>query len=166
MHRALAALSKLSNLTHPALKLEYSLRNDAWFVGFRRRRGPLRGWNLYKGSEWFACNRRSAAVMLEANDQVTSWFGRSHIPDESYFQSVLHHDRQVNIADTLVTWVPPQPPTPTPRWMLLKEDELPQVAASGAAFARKLDPDRNPEVMAAIDRLVDVGRQHTEVRSR
>ncbi len=166
IHRALSALAKVSNLTHPVFKLEFSLRNEAWFFGVARRRGPLKGWDLYKGSEWFACNRRSAGVILQADQGVASWFRHSHIPDESYFQSLLHHDPQLTIARTVVTWVPPQPPRPTPGWMLLKANELPQVTASGAAFARKLHPNRNPEVSAAIDTLVDAGRHRSEVRSR
>ncbi len=44
---------------------------------------------------------------------------------------------------------------PTPGWMLLKESELHEVAASGAVFARKLDPARNPEVLRAVDAQID-----------
>jgi hypothetical protein len=165
-HKALGGLSKLTNFTHPLLKLEFSQRNDSWFIGVPRRRGPVRGWRLYKGSEWFACNARSAGVLLRADPRVAAWFQRSHIPDESYFQSSLHRDPRLIIDRTVVTWVPPQPPTPTPGWMLLKTHELPVVMASGAPFARKVDPDRNPDVMAAIDARVDTGQPRTEVGSR
>ena len=158
MHKALSALSKLGDLTHPVFKLEFSLRSDSWFLGVPRRKGLVKSWDLYKGSEWMACNARSARVLLEADERVASWFQRSHIPDESYFQSLLHRDGRLTIDRSLVTWVPPQPPTPTHGWMLLKADQLPLVSASGAAFARKLDPDRNPEVMATIDKLVDDAR--------
>ncbi len=168
----MSALSKLSNLTHPVFKLEFSLRNESWFVGIPRRSLPVRSWNFYKGSEWFAFNARSAAVLLEADFSVVSWFQRSHIPDESYFQSLLHHDRRLTIDRSVVTWVPPVPATPQPGWMLLKDEELAAVSASGAAFARKLDPNRNPDVMATIDENVDEGRrvppadQHDKVYSR
>lgn len=165
LHRALAAISKVSNLTHPVFKLEFSQRNDAWFVGIARRRGPLKGWDLYKGPEWFACNSRSATVLVQADKGVAAWFKHSHIPDESYFQSLLRHDNRLRVSSAMVTWVPPQPPSPAPGWMLLKRDELDKVASSGAAFARKLDPERNPDVRAAIDQLVDSGRRATEVRS-
>jgi hypothetical protein len=37
------------------------------------------------------------------------------------------------------------------------------VSASGAAFARKLDPSRNPEVMAALDAHVDAVRGASSV---
>ena len=163
-HRTMAALSKLGKLMHPLFSLEFSLRNDSWFVGVHRRRGPVAGWRLYKGSEWFACNARSADQLLRADPAVASWFQRSHIPDESYFQSLLHREARLTVHHAVVTWVPPEPTTPTPGWMLLKPHELPLVAASGAVFARKVDQDRNPEVIAAIDARVDAARQ-AKVRS-
>ena len=156
--KIVAALSKVSNLTHPVFKLEFSLRNDSWFLGIPRRGRPVKQWELCKGSEWFACSARSASVLLQADPLVASWFERSHIPDESYFQSLLHHDGRLRIDRSVVTWVPPQPATPTPGWMLLKTKDIPLVSASGAAFARKLDPSRNPEVMAALDAQVDAVR--------
>jgi hypothetical protein len=164
VQKAVAALSKLSDRTHPVFKLEFSLRNESWFVGVPRRSGPVRGWDLYKGSEWVAFNARSAAVLLQADPRVTSWFEHSHIPDESYFQTLVHRDGRLSVDRSVVTWVPPQPPTPTHGWMLLKDEELPLVSASGAAFARKLDPDRNPEVLAAIDARVDAERSVPNAR--
>jgi hypothetical protein len=158
MHKALSALSKLSNRAHPVFKLEFSLRNESWFVGVPRRKGPVARWDLFKGSEWFALNARSAEVLLHPDHRVASWFQRSHIPDESYFQSLLCRDGRLIIDRSVVTWVPPQPPVPTDGWMLLKEEDLPRVSASGAAFARKLDPGRNPEVIAAINARVDADR--------
>jgi hypothetical protein len=157
-HKALSALSKLGESMHPMFKLEFSLRNESWFIGLPRRRGPVKPWTLYKGSEWFACNARAATVLLAADQGVTSWFQRSHIPDESYFQSLLYHHGGFTIESSLVTWVPPQPATPTPGWMLLKPQELPLVFASAAAFARKIDPERNPEVQDAIDAHTEMAR--------
>jgi len=154
-HKALSALAKLSAYTHPLVKLEFSLRSDAWFVGLPRRRGPVRRWTLHKGTEWIAFNRRSAAVLTGVDPAVTRWFQRSHIPDESYIHTVLLHAPGLVVEDSLVTWVPPEPETATPRWMLLTLDQLPVVEASGAAFARKIDFARNPEVAVAIDARVD-----------
>jgi hypothetical protein len=148
--RALSALSKATLSTHPVLKLEFSLRSDAWFVGLPRRRGPVAGWTLYKGTQWVAFNRRAADAVVDVDPAVTAWFSRSHIPDESYLQTVVRRAGLV-VADTPVTWVPPEPVRATPGWMLLRQEHLERVAASGAAFARKVDPARNPEVIAAID---------------
>ncbi len=106
-HRALAGLFKVSLWTHPIFKLEYSLRGDSWFVGVPRRRTPVRAWDLYKGSEWFACDARAARLLLEVDPTVTAYFARSHIPDESYFQSVLRHVPDIVVDGSVVTWVPP-----------------------------------------------------------
>ena len=154
-HRAISGISKASLLTHPIVKLEFSLRNDAWFLGVPRRRDPVRGWVLFKGSEWFACNRRAARILLATQPGVTRWFAHSHIPDESYVQTVLHRAPELVIDHSPMTWVPPEPDVPAAGWMLLKAADLPAVAASSVAFARKVDPRRNPDVIKTIDAEVD-----------
>jgi hypothetical protein len=157
-HKALSAVSKVSNLTHPILKLEFSLRNESWFVGVPRSRRPVKDWDFFKGSEWFALNAEAARTVLRADGSVRAWFQRSHIPDESYFQSLLYRDAHITIDHSVVTWVPPWPDVATAGWMLLKVDDLREVATSGAAFARKVDRHRNAEVIAAIDAAVEKRR--------
>jgi hypothetical protein len=154
-HRALAGLSKVSLRTHPLLKLEFSLRSESWFIGVPRRRGPVRQWDLYKGSEWLACNANAADILLRTDPRATDWFRHSHIPDESYVQTVVRRSN-LTVENADVTWVPPEPGRATPGWMLLKEIDLDTVLTSGVAFARKVDPARNPEVITAIDARVDV----------
>jgi hypothetical protein len=155
VHKALSGLSKISLWTHPLAKLEFSLRSDAWFLGVPRNRGPLRGWDLYKGSEWLACNARATAALLETDATVTDWFRRSHIPDESYVQTVLRHAPGLVIDQAEVTWVPPEPDRSEVGWMMLKTEQLALVRKAGVAFARKVDPSRNPEVIDAINAQVD-----------
>jgi hypothetical protein len=151
VHRALAGVSKVSCLTHPILKLEFSLRSDAWFIGLPRSRGPVKGWALYKGSQWIAFNDRAARLVLHVETPVIMWFEQSHIPDESFVHTVLQRVPGISIHNQLVTYVPPEPDTPTEGWMRLKIDDLPTVWASGAAFARKVDPARHPDVIASIN---------------
>jgi hypothetical protein len=155
VHKVLAGLSKISLWTHPVAKLEFSLRSNAWFLGIPRGRGPVRGWDLYKGSEWLACNARSVEVLLATDAEVKDWFRRSHIPDESYVQTILRRGSDLTVDTADVTWVPPEPEIAEAGWMLLKANQLTQVENSGVAFARKVDPLRNPEVIQAIDRRVD-----------
>jgi hypothetical protein len=158
-HRAMAGLAKTSLLTHPLGKLEFSLRNDAWFVGLPRARGPVRDWTLFKGSQWFAIDARAAETVLHTDPDVTAWFARSHIADESYVHTVLHQRGDLVVEDRLVTFVRPEPTTPTKGWMMLRPADLPAVWASGAAFARKVDPFGRPEVIEALDDHVE--RQRT-----
>jgi Core-2/I-Branching enzyme len=155
VQKVLSGLSKCSLLLHPLVKLEYSLRNDAWFVGTPRRRGPVKGWALHKGSQWIALDARATRTVLNTSPTVTRWFELSHIPDESYIQTLLVRDGGLAIGNQVVTYVPPEPRAPTPEWMLIKLEDLPQVWASGAAFARKVDPSRRPQVITAIDNHVD-----------
>lgn len=111
---------------------------------------------FHKGTQWIGFNRRSASVILNTDPTVTGWFKRSHIPDETYLQTVLHNAPGLVVTNQLVTYVPEGPERPTAvRWMVLSQDDLPTVWQSGAAFARKVDPDERPEVIKAIDEKVE-----------
>ena len=110
---------------------------------------------FYKGSQWIAFNRRSAETILDTDPAVTDWFRRGHIPDETYFHTVLHQSTHLTVTNDVVTYVPIGPKTAVPRWMVLRVEELPAVWRSGAAFARKVDLADRPEVIQALNAEVD-----------
>jgi hypothetical protein len=155
--QGIGGLWKISRYVQPLAAIEYSHRRKTWFFGTPRRRGPLTGWTFYKGTQWIAFNRRAAESILGTDPAVTEWFSHGHIPDETYIQTVLNHDPGLDVRDALVTYVPPMihPLGGQTRWMVLNEEDLPTVWASGAAFARKVDPVERPEVLKAIDAEVD-----------
>lgn len=161
-HRAVGALSKLSRWAHPVTKLEYVHRRDAWAWGLHRSASPVRGWTFYRGSQWLVLNRRAADAILRVDPGVVDWFSRSWIPDETFLQTLLHNTPGLSIRTAPVTYVLDRPkrPGPDPEWMRLDLDDLPDVWASGAPFARKVDQISRPWVIDAIDRAVDraVGR--------
>ncbi len=142
------------------LALEYAHRRQAWFVGLPRRHGRPEATTFYKGTQWIGFNRRSADAVLGTDPAVTEWFKRSHIPDETYLQTVLHNAPGLNVSNDLVTFVPESPLRPTARWMVLSREDLPTVWRSEAAFARKVDPDARPDVIKAIEKV------ETERRTR
>ena len=79
-----------------------------------------------------------------------------HIPDETYLQTVLYNTPGLTVTKQLVTYVPERPAHTTPtRWMVLDESLLPQVWESGAAFARKVDPVTQPQIIKTLDERVD-----------
>jgi hypothetical protein len=160
-HRGLCALFKLSRYVQPLLTLEYTDRRHAWFVGVPRSRGPVKGWTLYKGSQWIAFNRRAAEALFTVGPDVTNWFRRGHIQDEIYIQTVLNHRQDLAVDNRVVTFVPPFPEESWDGWMYLQEDQLPDVWRSGAAFARKVDPVGRRDVMALIDGELDRHRSTT-----
>ena len=156
VHRALGGVWKASRYVQPLFGIEYSHRRRAWFIGTPRRRGSMQRISFYKGSQWIAFNRKSAQAILRADPAVTKWFSRGHIPDETYLQTVLKNEPDLVVKDHVVTYVPEGPPHPVPyRWMLLTLEDLDAVQRSGAAFARKVDPDDRQEVIDAIDAHVD-----------
>jgi hypothetical protein len=154
-HRAIGGIWKLSLYLTPLFTVEYSHRRETWFFGRPRARRPLKNWVFYKGSQWIAFNRRCAETVLRADPAVTEWFRGGHIPDETYIHTVLRHAENFVLTTDAVTYVPVGPKRPTPRWMVLRLQDLPAVWSSGAAFARKVDLADRPEVILALDAEVD-----------
>ena len=157
-HRGIGGLWKISRWVQPLVAMEYSHRRNTWFFGTPRPRGPLAGWTFYKGTQWIAFNRRAAETVLATDPAVTAWFRHGHIADETYLQTLLHHAPGLDVRNAVVTYVPEmvQPPQGgVVRWMVLDDEDLPAVWASGAAFARKVDPVERPNVIRAIDAEVD-----------
>jgi hypothetical protein len=157
-HRAIGGLTKISRRAHPIFSMEYVHRRESWVVGLPRRSGCMRGRAFFRGSQWLAVNRRGADAMLHTDPVLTKRFQKSWIPDETYFQTVLHLSSDLIVSDQPTTYVLETPDRPTSGWMRLSLDDLPAAWASGAPFARKVDPVARPEVIAAIDRVVDEQR--------
>jgi Core-2/I-Branching enzyme len=160
-NKVFTGLWRMSRYVLPFCAMEYAHRRHAWFVGLPRRRGRPEATTFYKGTQWIGFNRRSAEAVMGTDPAVTEWFKRSHIPDETYLQTVLHNAPGLNVSNDLVTFVPESPLRPSARWMVLSHEDLPIVWRSEAAFARKVDPDERPDVIKAIDEKVE-----TERRSR
>ena len=157
-NKAFSGLWRISRHVLPLCAIEYSHRRQAWFIGLPRRRGRPQTTIFYKGTQWIGFNRRSADVVLGTDPTVTEWFQRSHIPDETYLQTLLHNAPGLDVRTDLVTFVPESPERPTARWMVLGHEDLPTVWRSKAPFARKVDPDERPDVMKAIDEKVETER--------
>ncbi len=162
VHRFMGLLMKLSWYMRPVVSVEYIHRRNAWAVGRRRRLHPVRDWSFYRGSQWFALNRRAARAALTIDSGVTQWFERSWIPDEAFFQTALRRVPGLVVANTPTTFVLDTPEKPYPGWMQLSPEDVPAALASGLPFARKVDPATRPEVVASIDRAAD--RERAERR--
>jgi hypothetical protein len=158
-HKAMGALWKISRYVLPVYAIEYSQRRDVWFFASPRRHGRPKGTTFYKGTQWIGFNRSSAGSVLGTDPAVTDWFKRGHIPDETYFQTVLYNTPGLTVSNQVVTFVPERPESLTAtRWMVLDEPDLPVVWGSGAAFARKVDPHERPHIIKALDERVDEQR--------
>jgi Core-2/I-Branching enzyme len=156
---------KISTRIRPIISVEYIHRRDAWAVGWWRGSRPVRGWPFYRGSQWFALNRRAAKAALAIDPAIAHWFEQSWIPDEAYLQTALRRVPGLTIADELTTFVLDTPAEPYPGWRQLSPQDVPAVLASGLPFARKVDLAARPEVVASIDAAADgqraSGQNHT-----
>ena len=97
--RLFSGLWRISRYVLPLCAIEYSHRRQAWFIGLPRRRGRPETTTFYKGTQWIGFNRRSAEAVLGTDPAVTEWFKRSHIPDETYLQTVLHNAPGLNVSN-------------------------------------------------------------------
>jgi hypothetical protein len=155
LRRLFHGLRVASVFMQPLWKIEYAERRDRWFMGVRRRLRLPPGWALYAGSQWMAVGRRSARCILDVDPAVTQWFRRTWIPDQGYFHTVLYNQPELNLRDVPVTYVVPHDSTKHQGWMTITTEDMDAIARSGAAFARKFDPDADSDVLARIDAAVD-----------
>ena len=133
-------------------------RRLGWKLGLRRRGAGLpAGWQVRKGEQWVALDRRA----LDAVDEVTAadasirrFFAGAHIPDESYFPTVLSAVPGLTVADGRVSWHRfDRPGAPSPA--ALGADDAAAALASGAPFARKVEPGPGDGFVAGVDAAVD-----------
>ena len=110
---------------------------------------------LYRGSQWFALNRRAAEAALAIDPGATEWFTHSWIPDEAYLQTALRRVPGLVISSTPTTFVLDTPAKSYPGWRQLSLEDLPAALGSGLPFVRKVDPAIRPEVVATIDGAVE-----------
>jgi hypothetical protein len=155
---ALRQLSRIALLIEPIFSLEFSIRHNGWFIGVPRRRGPVRGWEFVKGSQWLACTSGAVRSLKDVDPLITTWFKKSYIADESYLQSVFHNDPRIRVSKDRVCWLPPQPYPWRDGWMTLSVDDVDNILTSGAPFARKVDFRINPAVVSALNAAIDAER--------
>jgi hypothetical protein len=119
-----------------------------------RRRFP-HGLRPFVGSGYWCLHRdavRYVLAFVERRPDFVRFYRRVHIPDESFFQTILVNSQ---LADSIVNdnlryieW-PPRGPA------ILTSADLPKLWASGKLFARKFDLEVDPHVLNEIDAALD-----------
>lgn len=120
---------------------------------------------LHHGAAWWALTREGVETVLaaeRASPGLISWFRWARVPDEMLFQTLLMaSERAGNIVGGdeglnlhgvhYIDWKAPNPDLPR----TLELADLPAITASGALFARKMDPLRSTGLMDALDAVAD-----------
>lgn len=95
----------------------------------------------FAGEQWWTLSRKAVDALLDfpaRAPRLVRWFAERPIPDEAFVQTVVANAEGVRVAFRnfrYLHWTD----TPGPR--LLRSDDVPRIAQSGAHFARKFAPD-------------------------
>ena len=146
---------RVSRYAQPLFKIEYTNRRDRFFLGVPRRQRLPAGWTLYTGPQWVACGSRAMRALLDVDESVVEWYRQTWIPDQSFFQTVLHNQPRLVLDTTPLTYVVPYLAKQRRGDMVLRADDRDLIHGSGAAFARKFDPSVDAEILHVIDAEVD-----------
>jgi hypothetical protein len=159
MRPLLEAARRLSRYSQPVFKIEYAGRRGGWFVGTPRRQRLAPGWTIYTGAQWMALGRRAIGVVLETDPSVEQWFRSTWIPDQAFFHTVLYNRPELTLRNERMTYVVPhRTARQRPQWMTLRREDFDGITHSGAAFARKFDPEVDPGLVGMIDAAIDSER--------
>lgn len=110
-----------------------------WWLGVGTRRAIPEGIRPTKGSQWLTLSARALEAVLDRHERdarVRSWFSGVRVPDEWYVPTLIasHPGLRVDHRPTTAFRFDPHSESP----QILDQDLLLTLAASGAAFARKM----------------------------
>ncbi len=132
-------------------------RGLGWLVGVRRGgTGLPEQWQIVKGEQWLAVSRRAmdgVRATVRADPGIVAFFATTHIPDESFLQTLLHNDPGLSVRPGPVSFHRFAGPAASPD--ALTHVDVPAALASGAPFARKIDVDVDATVAGLLDAAVD-----------
>lgn len=124
----------------------------------RRKPYPL---PIHHGAAWWALTRQGLETvmgMVRARPELLAWFRWARVPDEMLFQTLLTAspragrivggDEGINLHGVhYIDWQAPNPDLPR----TLELADLPAMRASGALFARKVEPVRSAALLDRLD---------------
>lgn len=111
--------------------------------------------SFYGGSSYFQIERQAALYIDEvvrADPSIVSFFKRTYIPDELFFQTLLLNSKfKQSIHNTSRRYVDWSDPKEVPKVMRIAD--IPSMRASNAIFARKFDEAIDPKVIKRLEQV-------------
>ncbi|MEH2181704.1 beta-1,6-N-acetylglucosaminyltransferase [Nostoc sp.] len=108
----------------------------------------------FSGSQWFSANRKAAEHIIDFHGQrnaVTLHYSQARYTEEAYIQTILGNSPHLKLKNDCRRYVDWSTGGPHPK-ILLTED-LPNLLASSAHFARKFDIDIDSNILDELDRI-------------
>jgi len=119
------------------------VNRHAWLLGKRDLARALRGMTPMVGGQWWCLTADCARHVLEfvdANPWYVRFFRGAHIPDESFFHTIIGASPHAERLGAPPTWQVMEGYSPA----VIRADMLPAALASGLPFARKFDMRLDP----------------------
>jgi hypothetical protein len=113
-----------------------------------------RRFRCHAGAQWFSANHRAAGAILEGGPgqrALARHYRHAEFPSESFFHTLLAHAPGLRLSGCHRRYTDWSAGGSHPKTLGL--DDLPALAASPAHFARKVDPEKAPGLIAELDRL-------------
>jgi hypothetical protein len=146
-------VSRRVNLTYRTL----TLRNpwlSAPFIPFSR------DFHCFAGEHWFSANSEAAKLILDYHKTKLSLathyrqletFG-TIVPEESYYQTILGNQRKLKVSQNSLRYVVWSEDGVGPK--ILGLEDLDNMLASSAHFARKFDMEEDSAVLDKLDAII------------
>ncbi|MDF5707442.1 MAG: beta-1,6-N-acetylglucosaminyltransferase [Nostoc sp. S4] len=129
------------------IRLEHPLLTKA-FLPFSNKLA------CFSGSQWFCANRKAAEYIIDFHSQkngVTLYYQKLKYTDESYFQTILANAPHLKLKNDRRRYIDWSTGGPHPKVLLM--EDLPNLMASSAHFARKFDINIDSNVLDELDRI-------------
>ena len=109
----------------------------------------------FAGGQWFATNRRAADYIISfhsSNPGLAAHYSKLKFSEESYFQTILANAEGLRLNNSDWRYTDWSAGGPHPKTLLL--EDLPNLLASPAHFARKFDIDLDIRILDEVDSLI------------
>ncbi|MEH2328304.1 beta-1,6-N-acetylglucosaminyltransferase [Nostoc sp.] len=108
----------------------------------------------FSGSQWFCANSKAAKYIIDFHSKrnaLTLYYSKLKYTDESYFQTVLANASHLKLQNDRRRYIDWSNGGCHPKTLLM--EDLPNLLASSAHFARKFDIDIDSNILNELDRI-------------
>ncbi|WP_392534816.1 beta-1,6-N-acetylglucosaminyltransferase [Nostoc sp. C117] len=108
----------------------------------------------FSGSQWFCANRKAAEYIIDFHSQknaLTLYYSKLKYTDESYFQTILANAPYLRLQNDRRRYIDWSNGGSHPKTLLM--EDLPNLLASSAHFARKFDIDIDSNILDELDTI-------------
>ncbi|MEA5601195.1 beta-1,6-N-acetylglucosaminyltransferase [Nostoc sp. UHCC 0252] len=108
----------------------------------------------FSGSQWFCANNKAANYIIDFHSErnaLTLHYSKLKYADESYFQTLLANAPHLKLQNDRRRYIDWSDGGCHPKTLLM--EDLPNLLASSAHFARKFDIDIDSNILNELDRI-------------